>query len=133
MYKIREIGRVESKYKKPVGPEEMKQYESTIIIKPKYEEGLYAIEKSNYLQIIFYLHKSRDYTLKGPRRHGNIRGLFASRSPNRPSPLGITTVKLITREANKLRVKGLDAIDGTPVVDIKPYSTLMDEIDEEDL
>ena len=133
MYEIKEIAKVKSKYKEPVGPEKMKEHESTIIIKPEYEEGLYAIEKNDYLQIIFYLHKSRGYTLKGPRRHGKIRGLFASRSPHRPSPLGITTVKLIAREGNKLLVKGLDAIDGTPVVDIKPYSSLMDEMDKEEL
>ena len=132
MYKIEEIGRVKSKFKESINPVEMKKHESTIIINPEYEEGLYAIEEGQYLQIIFYLHRSREFTLKGPRRHGKIRGLFASRSPNRPSPLGITTVKLIARNGNRLKIKGLDALDGTPVIDIKPYSSLMDEINEEE-
>ncbi len=132
MFKIKEIGRIKSKFKKSVGPEKMKNQECIIIIKPEYKEGLYTIERNKYLQVIFYLHKSGDYKLKSSRRHGKIRGLFASRSPNRPSPIGLTTVKLLARDGNKLIVKGLDAIDGTPVLDIKPYSTLMDEFEEEE-
>ncbi|MFW5788064.1 MAG: tRNA (N6-threonylcarbamoyladenosine(37)-N6)-methyltransferase TrmO, partial [Halanaerobiales bacterium] len=110
----------------PAPPDEMRQYESTIEIKPEYEEGLYKIEESDFIVVIFNFHLSESYNLKSERRFGEIKGVFASRSPHRPSPLGVTTVKLLAREKGQLRVKGLDAVDGTPVVDIKPYAEVMD-------
>ncbi|MFW6269760.1 MAG: tRNA (N6-threonylcarbamoyladenosine(37)-N6)-methyltransferase TrmO [Bacillota bacterium] len=126
MIKVENIGVVKSKFKEPAPPDEMRQYESTIEIKPEYEEGLYRIEESDYLVVIFNFHLSEGYNLKSERRFGEIKGVFASRSPHRPSPLGVTTVKLLAREKGQLRVKGLDAVDGTPVVDIKPYAEVMD-------
>ncbi len=133
---IEAIGEVESKFEEPVRPNEMKEHESTIIIKPDYEEGLYKIKESNYLQILFYLDLAEGYDLKSDRFHGGVKGLFGSRSPRRPSPIGLTTVELLNRDGRRLRVYGLDAVDGTPVLDIKPYAPTMDEpgnISEEDL
>jgi len=124
---IKKIGKVKSKYKKPVGPEEMKKSKSIIEIETEYIAGLDQIEDYKYLQIVFYFHKSEGYDLIGKRRKGSKRGLFTSRSPRRPSPIGITTVELLKREGAKLYVYGLDAIDGTPVIDIKPYSSFMDQ------
>nr|AGF92818.1 formylmethanofuran dehydrogenase subunit E region [uncultured organism] len=121
------VGVVHSKFIEPEDPFEMREEESVIEVHPKYEEGLYKIEKNERLQIVFFFHKSDDYRLKGPRRNGDVRGLFASRSPNRPGKVGITTVKLLERKGNELRVEGLDAIEGTPVVDIKPYASPLDE------
>lgn len=128
MFKIKEIGIVESKFKEPTNPEKMRKAESTIIITPEYKEGLDKIEDNEYLQILFYLDRSESYVLKGPRRFGEVRGVFASRSPKRPNPIGVTTVKLLERKENKLKIKGLDAIDQTPIIDIKPYSAMMDEM-----
>ena len=124
---IKKIGEVRSKYKKPVGPEEMKKSKSIIEIEAEYLAGLDQIEDYEYLQILFYFHKSEGYDLISKRRMGPERGLFTSRSPRRPSPIGMTTVELIKRDGAKLHVYGLDAIDGTPVIDIKPYSSFMDQ------
>ena len=125
MLEVSKIGEVKSKFKEPGDPDEMRKYESEIIIEAEFVDGLYKINK--HLQIIFHFHQSRGYQLIGPRRYGEERGVFSSRSPNRPSPIGVTTVELIEIKDNVLKVKGLDAIDGTPVLDIKPYSHEIDQ------
>ena len=96
-----------------------------IILAPEYEEGLENLEDFSHIVVIFYFHKTNK---PAPLKvHPKYRteptpvGVFASRSPDRPNPLGKTTVKLLERRGNILKVQGLDAIDGTPVVDIKPY------------
>lgn len=127
MPQLKTIGVIKSEFKKPADIEEMRKHESEIILAPEFKEGLYKIENNKYLQIIFHFHLSEGYNLKGKRRYGKVRGVFASRSPKRPSPIGVTTVELLEREGRKLRVKGLDAVDGTPVFDIKPYSVMIDE------
>lgn len=124
---INKIGEVKSKYKEPVGPDEMRKSKSIIEIEAEYIDGLDQIEDYEYLQIVFYFHRSEGYDLISKRRKGPERGLFTSRSPRRPSPLGITTVELLKRDGAELHVYGLDAIDGTPVVDIKPYASFMDQ------
>jgi len=124
---VKKIAEVRSKYKEPVGPDEMKKSRSIIEVEAEYEDGLDQIEDYEYLQILFYFHKSEGYDLISKRRKGPERGLFTSRSPRRPSPIGMTTVELLKREDNKLYVYGLDAIDGTPVIDIKPYASIMDQ------
>jgi len=124
---IEEIGKVISKYKYPIDPNKMRKTKSIIKIKEEFADGLDKIEGYKYLQIMFYFHKSEGYDLISSRRKGLPRGLFASRSPRRPSPLGITTVELLKREGNHLFIYGLDAIDQTPIVDIKPYTTFMDD------
>ena len=124
---INKIGEVKNEYKEPVGPEEMRKSKSIIEIKAEYVDGLDKIDGYDYLQIVFYFHKSEGYDLISKRRMGPERGLFTSRSPRRPSPIGITTVELLKRDGAKLDVYGLDAIDGTPVIDIKPYASFMDQ------
>lgn len=124
---IRKIGEVKSKYKEPVGPDEMRKSKSVIEIKAEYIDGLDKIEDYEYLQILFYFHKSEGFDLISKRRKGPERGLFTSRSPRRPSPIGLTTVELLKREGGSLHVYGLDAVDGTPVIDIKPYTSFMDQ------
>src|SRR6056297_4357069 len=100
MTNFEQIGVINSEFTEPVGPEEMQQQESTIVINPEYEAGLYKIEDVDYLQVIFNLHDAEGYTLQGPRRHGEERGVFASRSPKRPNSIGVTTVKLLDRNDN---------------------------------
>lgn len=127
MLQIVPIGIVQSHFQQPADPMEMRKHESVIVIKPEYEEGLYRIEENEYVQVIFAFHRAKGYQLKERRRGGEVKGVFASRSPARPNPIGVTTVKLLTRKGNRLRVMGLDAIDGTPVLDLKPYTPVMDE------
>jgi len=94
----------------------------------EFEQGLKDIEGFSHIILIYYLHKSRGYslTVKTPW-DVTPHGLFTTRSPNRPCPLGLAVVELIARKGNILEVKGLDAIDGTPLLDIKPYVHSIDE------
>jgi len=92
-----------------------------IEIFPEYEEGLEGIENFSMLLIIFHFHKSKDKPLKvKPRLYNEIRGVFATRSPARPNAIGVSEVKLIRRVGRILYVKGVDMLDGTPILDIKP-------------
>lgn len=123
---LKDIGLVRNDFEEPEGPDVMRDSESVIEVHPEYEEGLYGIESNNFLQIVFHLHLSDRYELVAPRRHGSERGVFASRSPHRPSPVGATVVELLERNENELKVHGLDAVNGTPVIDIKPYADPFD-------
>jgi len=88
----------------------------------EYEEGLSDIEGFSHIILIFAFHRSEGYSLKVKTPHDeNLKGVFATRSPNRPNRLGLSIVRLLTREKNILFVEGIDAIDGTPLIDIKPY------------
>jgi tRNA (adenine37-N6)-methyltransferase len=87
----------------------------------EFEEGLRGIERFSRIVLIYWFHRSAGYSLKLESR-----GVFASRSPDRPSPLGLTVVELVGRENNILKVRGLDALDGSPLLDIKPYIPTID-------
>jgi len=94
----------------------------------EFEEGLKDIEGFSHITLIYYCHKSQGYHLLVKTPWGiKLHGLFTTRSPNRPCPLGLSVVELVAREKNILKVKGLDAIDGTPLLDIKPYIPSIDE------
>ena len=127
MIEIEPIGVVENRFKKPTDFEDIRQEVSKIVLKEEFEDGLYKIENNDYLKILYYFDRSDGYKLVGKRRHGEERGVFASRSPHRPVGIGDTTVKLLEKEGRVLKVKGLDAISGTPVLDIKPYAKGFDE------
>lgn len=95
---------------------------SEIEVFPEYSEGLYRIELLKELDILFIFDRSEGYDLKvHPRGDESIplTGLFGTRSPRRPSPVGLTRVTLLERNKNTLKVKGLDAFVDTPVADIK--------------
>lgn len=112
-------------------PELIKQEVSEIEILPEYAEGLQDIEQSEYLDLIFSFHQEKRTELITKVRTGETKGIFASRSPRRPNHLGVTTVKLLKREGNKLYVKGADALNNSPVLDIKYCDTSI--LDEKDI
>jgi tRNA-Thr(GGU) m(6)t(6)A37 methyltransferase TsaA len=93
---------------------------SEIVVEDRFAEGLFKIEEQKFIDILFWFHQSESYQLVPRIFNGETRGVFASRSPNRPNGIGVTTVNLIGRKGNSLIVSGLDAIDGTPVLDLKP-------------
>jgi len=106
------------------GREEICQVE----VSKEFEAGLKDIEGFPHIILIYWFHKSRGYSLTAiPSWDTKPHGLFTTRSPNRPNPLGLCVVELVARERNILRVKGLDAIDGSPLLDIKPYIPSIDE------
>ncbi len=100
---------------------------SSLVLDPKYTRALDGIGEFSHIIVIYWLHKinktERLILKTHPRRDVSLplTGIFATRSPARPNPIGISTVKLLGVNANVLTVLGLDAIDGTPVLDIKPY------------
>ena len=117
------IGHVENDYDEPATPEEMRSAESRIILAPALTEGLAGLEPDQQIMVVFHFHRSQGFDLlQHPRgdRSRPRRGVFALRSPRRPNPIGITVVDLIAVEKNVLRVRGLDALNDTPVLDLKP-------------
>lgn len=103
----------------------------TLEILPEFSEGLQDVEKHPHLIILYWLDRSDRTALKATPPHTGIEhGVFATRSPDRPNPIGIGVVDFIRREENRLFVRGLDALDGTPVLDIKPYSADLDAVKE---
>jgi len=98
-----------------------------IEIEPEFSDGLKDIDGFSHLHVFYWLHESKGYSLvvttpweKTPH------GLFAVRSPHRPNPIGYAVVKLLERNKTILKVEGLDAINGTPILDIKPYIRAVD-------
>jgi len=130
MTQIKQIGIIHSEFSEPADPFKMREKESTIEIFDEFIEGLHRLEESDYIQVVFDFHRAKEYELITRTYDGSVRGVFASRSPRRPSSLGITAVKLLEKKDKMLRVSGLDAIDGTPVLDIKPHASMMNEMDQ---
>ena len=96
--------------------------EGTIEIRPEFERGLADIEGFSHLYVIWIFDRSEGPELVAyPPSDDRPHGVFATRSPQRPNPIGLTVVELLGREGTTLRVKGIDMLDGTPVVDLKPY------------
>jgi tRNA-Thr(GGU) m(6)t(6)A37 methyltransferase TsaA len=125
-YNLRSIGIVVNGFKQP-GLLDTRDSVSDLIIAPRNSRALDGIESFSHIIVIFWLHKIRTIQRSMVKVHPRkdislpLTGIFATRSPVRSNPIGITVVKLIKRESNILTVTGLDAIDGTPVLDIKPY------------
>lgn len=105
---------------KPFEADAIKNCISTIVVDGKYADGLYKIGNYTEINVLFYFDKSEGYELRTTTRSGDYRGVFACCSPRRPSLIGLTAVQLLKVEGNVLTVTGLDAINNTPVLDIKP-------------
>lgn len=100
-----------------------KKEQSEIEILPEFADGLYKLEENTFIDVLFHFNRSENYELVTPIFTGETKGVFASRSPHRPNGIGVTTVQLHSVQHNKLVVSGLDAMNGTPVMDIKPCDT----------
>jgi len=123
---LQPIGWVRSPYREPAKPETLRQQEVEIVLRPELAEGLDGIGPGDLVLVIFYFHLAVDkgYELRiHPRGDASRpkRGVFATRSPRRPNPLGATVARVLSVEGNRLRVRGLDALDGSPVLDIKRH------------
>ena len=96
--------------------------DGTIEILPEYVEGLKDVEGFSHIILIYHFHLSRESTLLvRPYLDDQERGVFATRSPSRPNAIGLSTVRLLRIEGNLLYVKDVDVVDGTPLLDMKPY------------
>jgi len=99
----------------------------TIEVYPEYQEALWNLEKFEYIIVIYHMHLSKGWhTPVRPPRSTHAFGLFATRSPNRPNSIGLSVIKLEKVEGNILHVRGIDAFNKTPVLDIKPWLPSID-------
>jgi tRNA-Thr(GGU) m(6)t(6)A37 methyltransferase TsaA len=124
--KYKPIGIIHSPFREhkgtPIQPAGGKDIEGTVEVFPEYAEGLKDVEGFSHIILIFHFHLSRGVSLKAkPYMDNEERGIFAIRGPRRPNPIGISIVRLVRIEENILHIKDLDMIDGTPLLDIKPY------------
>lgn len=120
------IGFVRSPYKNlkeiPNQPHYAKDITGQVEIFPEYEPGLKDLDGFSHLILVCHFHMSSEFRLQVvPSGETEIRGLFSTRSPNRPNPVGISIVRLKKIEKNILLISDLDILDGTPVIDLKPY------------
>jgi tRNA-Thr(GGU) m(6)t(6)A37 methyltransferase TsaA len=124
---LRPIGVVRSPHREtseiPKGPGAKHRAEGTLELRPELEDGLRDIEGFSHLFVLWVFHRSEgfDAITHVPLDDRRPHGVFSSRSPRRPNPIGLSVVELLGREGPVLRVRGLDMLDGTPILDIKPY------------
>ena len=128
IWQFQPIGFIRSQYERtsevPKGLGAQHQAEGILEVIPEYAPGLQDIEGFSHLFVIWVFHQTEGCELFGPCPADNLpHGVFATRSPHRPNPLGLTVVELLRREDNRLFLRGVDMLDGTPVLDIKPYLT----------
>ncbi len=128
--KLRKIGTIHTPYHffAPYQPRESGEGEFIIEVDSAYRDGLYKLEEFSYIYVLYYLHQQRGaLSLKViPPWTDQEVGLFASRSPYRPNPLGLSVVKLLRQRSNRLFTSDLDIFDGTPLLDLKPYLQELD-------
>jgi tRNA-Thr(GGU) m(6)t(6)A37 methyltransferase TsaA len=120
------IGTVHSPYKEqegtPIQPSRSDNAEGTVVLDEDFVEALSDLDGFSHIILLCHLHKARPHRLKViPYLDTEPRGLFATRAPSRPNPIGLSVVELLAIEGNVLHIRGLDLLDGTPVLDIKPY------------
>jgi len=129
----RAIGRVRSTFTKtsdiPRGLGAKHDAEGSIEILPEFAAGLADVEGFSHLFVLWVFDRSTDFDLIAtpPADEGRPHGVFATRSPRRPNPIGLTVLELLGRDGSQLRVRGVDMLDGTPVLDIKPYLSSVSE------
>jgi tRNA (adenine37-N6)-methyltransferase len=126
MFTMQPIGHVRSSYKDarevPKGLGAKHKAEGVLEILPEFEIGLTDIEGFSHLYVIWVFHRSQGMELLStPPSDDRPHGVFATRSPRRPNSIGLSVVELSRREGRELHVRGLDMLDGTPILDIKPY------------
>ena len=125
---MRPVGHVRSPFGEtkqvPKGLGAKHEAEGVLEVLPEFEAGLQDIEGFSHLFIVWVFDRADGYELVGiPPTDDRPHGVFATRSPRRPNPVGLTVVELLGREGRMLKVRGVDMLEGTPILDIKPYMT----------
>ena len=126
MLTLHPIGTVRSPYtdraQVPKGPGARHEADGVLELLPEFEAGLTDIEGFSHLYVLWIFDRAEGYDLMAqPPTSDRPHGVFATRAPRRPNPIGLTVVELLGRDGPRLLVRGLDMLDGTPIVDIKPY------------
>lgn len=120
------IGRIRSPFRDirnmPIQPPAAKNVEGWVEVWPEYSAGLRDLEGFSHIILLYHFHLSEGYSLQvKPFLDSSLRGVFATRAPRRPNPIGLSVVKLLEIDNNIVRIKGVDVVDGTPLLDIKPF------------
>jgi tRNA-Thr(GGU) m(6)t(6)A37 methyltransferase TsaA len=120
------IGIIRSPFKQPHGtpiqPAGARDIEGTVEIASEYVDGLKDINSFSRIILIYQFHLAKGYSLKvKPYMDDQSHGIFATRAPGRPNPIGISVVRLVSVDDNILHIRDVDIVDGTPLLDIKPY------------
>ncbi len=123
---FKSIGTIHSPFKDlegmPIQPVGAREIKGEIVINDEYKDGLKDLDGFSHIILIYHLHLSKEYKLEvKPFLDTEKRGIFATRAPNRPNPIGISVVRLEKIEGNKIYISDVDMVDGTPLLDIKPY------------
>ena len=126
MYRVKPIGVIHSPFREPkdipIQSSAARDIEGTVEVYEEYMEGLKDLDGFSHIILIYYFHLSKRYSLKvKPFMDDNLRGVFSTRAPSRPNNIGLSIVRLIKIEGNILYIKDVDVVDGTPLLDIKPY------------
>jgi tRNA-Thr(GGU) m(6)t(6)A37 methyltransferase TsaA len=126
------IGRIHTPWKRredcPKNPRETRA-ECTIVLDPRWMGGLHGLETVSHVVVLYWMDQARrDLVLQAPRHYAERRGTFALRSPVRPNPIAVSVAELVRIEDNALTVVGLDCLDGTPLLDLKPYFASTDSV-----
>jgi tRNA-Thr(GGU) m(6)t(6)A37 methyltransferase TsaA len=126
MFSPQPIGYIQSPYQNtkeiPKGPGAKHEAEGVLEILPQFSAGLTDIEGFSHLFVLWVFDRSEGFELLGtPPIDDRPHGVFATRSPRRPNPIGLTVVELLRRDGNSLHVRGLDMLSATPILDLKPY------------
>lgn len=126
MFSPEPIGYIRSLYQNteqvPKGLGAQHAAEGILDILPQYETGLTDIEGFSHLIVLWVFDRAGGFELLGtPPSDNRAHGVFATRSPRRPNPIGLTVVELLRRDGSRLHVRGVDMLDGTPILDLKPY------------
>ena len=113
----------------PIQPSSAQGIKGQIEIEDRYVYGLQDLDGFSHIYLIYHLHKARPHKLLvKPFLENKVRGLFATRAPSRPNPIGISVVRLVSIENATLHVENIDILDGTPLLDIKPYVSEMNAV-----
>lgn len=126
LFSPRAIGHIKSPYvdtkQIPKGLNARHDVEGALEILPEFEAGLADVEGFSHLFVLWVFDRADGFDLTAsPPSDNRTHGVFATRSPRRPNPIGLTVVKLLRREGRNVHVRGVDMLDGTPILDIKPY------------
>jgi tRNA-Thr(GGU) m(6)t(6)A37 methyltransferase TsaA len=112
----------------PIQPSGARGIRGTVEVLPEFAEGLKDLDGFSHVTLVYHLHRAREHRLiVTPYMEAEPRGVFATRAPSRPNPIGLSTVRLIAVRGNTLEIEGVDMLDGTPLLDIKPYVPEFDD------
>ena len=112
----------------PIQPPGAAGVQGTVEVFTEYQEGLKDLEGFSHIILLYHFHRSTEFKLQViPFLDSELRGVFATRAPKRPNPIGLSIVKLLKIEGNTLQIENVDIVDGTPLLDVKPFVPEFDE------